>query len=285
MYLWKPKWTPFKYVLTNKTITWNEYPTTDGSQRTYYFSYLCSSRSQKWSSAFVGEIVYWKVVFLVFTYVIHLDQSDAYVIYSVFPFQVLDQTHDPPDTAITTVLKSVSLVIIIAAGLLENACVISTIVKDKKLHRAPYYYMINLSVADLLRSIFCLPIILSTVLQVCMNYIIKHGYYFNLEGKQQIYVGYKMWISETVKSSDKFPILCKKCSVSPRWHHYISFFLSSLEIVKHILYKCFPQGSVWRYGKSGCTMLAFSSTFFMFGALFALLILALDRYLAVVHQR
>ena len=122
----------------------------------------------------LGKIVYWKVVFPVFTYVIHLDQSDAYVIYSVFPFQVLDQTHDPPDTAITTVLKSVSLVIIIAAGLLENACVISTIVKDKKLHRAPYYYMINLSVADLLRSIFCLPIILSTVLQVCMNYIIKY---------------------------------------------------------------------------------------------------------------
>ena len=55
---------------------------------------------------------------------------------------------------------------LILLGLLENACVISTIVKDKKLHRAPYYYMINLSVADLLRSIFCLPFVLSTVLQV-----------------------------------------------------------------------------------------------------------------------
>ena len=53
---------------------------------------------------------------------------------------------------------------------------------------------------------------------------------------------------------------------------------------KHI-YIFNAQGSVWRYGKSGCTMLAFSSTFFMFGALFALFILALDRYLAVVHQR
>ena len=219
-----------------------------------------------------------------FTYVvIHLDQSDAYVIYSVFPFQVLDQTHDPPDTAITTVLKSVSLVIIIAAGLLENACVISTIVKDKKLHRAPYYYMINLSVADLLRSIFCLPIILSTVLQVCMNYMIKYGYYFSGEGKHQ------MWniVNMNLRNSEIFWQVSHPAqpmfgfSQMTTLHFLLPFKLKDREAY----FLCFPQGSVWRYGKSGCTMLAFSSTFFMFGALFALLILALDRYLAVVHQR
>ena len=115
----------------------------------------------------------------------------------------------PEDSAAASVLKSVSLVVFIAAGMLENACVIFTIVRDRKLHRAPYYYMINLSVADLLRSVLCLPFVLATVL----------------------------------------------------------------------------QGSVWRYGSSGCTLLAFSTTFFMFGALFALLILALDRHLSVVHHR
>ena len=115
----------------------------------------------------------------------------------------------PPDTAIATVVKSVSLAVIIAAGLLENACVIATIMRDRKLHRAPYYYMINLSVADLLRSVLCLPFVLATVL----------------------------------------------------------------------------HGSHWRYGAAGCTLLAFCNTFLMFGGLFALLILALDRHLAVVHHR
>ena len=115
----------------------------------------------------------------------------------------------PPDTAIATVIKSVSLAVIVAAGLLENACVIVTIMRDRKLHRAPYYYMINLSVADLLRSILCLPVVLATVL----------------------------------------------------------------------------HSSAWRYGAAGCTLLAFTGTFLTFGALFALLFLALDRHLAVSHHR
>lgn len=115
----------------------------------------------------------------------------------------------PDDTAVATVLKSVSLVVVITAGVLENACVIFSIVKDRKLHRAPYYYIINLSLADLLRSVVCLPFVLASVV----------------------------------------------------------------------------HGSSWQYGRAACILLAFSFTFFMFGGLFALLILALDRHLSVIHHR
>ena len=114
----------------------------------------------------------------------------------------------PDDTTLAVVLKSLWLVAAVCAGTLHNTLVIYTILKDKKLHRAPYYYMVNLSVADLLRSLLCLPFVLATVM----------------------------------------------------------------------------HDSVWVYGSTGCKLLAFSSTFFTFGALFALFILAVDRHMSVAYH-
>ena len=69
-----------------------------------------------------------------------------------------------PDEPISVVLKSITLLVAICAGAVENALVIYVIIKDKKLHRAPYYFMINLAVADEIRSVCCLPFVLSTVM-------------------------------------------------------------------------------------------------------------------------
>ena len=109
---------------------------------------------------------------------------------------------------LATVLKSISLMMAICAGAVENTIVIYTIVKERHLHRAPYYFIVNVCVADLLRSVLCLPLVLDAVL----------------------------------------------------------------------------HGSVWRHGLTGCTLLAFSSTFFTFGAMFALFIVALDRHISIVHH-
>ena len=130
---------------------------------------------------------------------------------SIFANEQEDAFSPVPSKNDTTALmiKSVSLVIIICAGTVENATVIYTIIKDRKLHRAPYYYMINLAVADLMRSILCLPFVLATTM----------------------------------------------------------------------------HGSIWRYGPSGCKLMAFTTTFFTFGALFALFILALDRHMSIVHLK
>ncbi len=107
-------------------------------------------------------------------------------------------------------LKTISLMTIITTGSIENVLLIYVIVRNRNLHRAPYYFLINLSVADLLRSMLCLPFVLATVLQ---------------------------------------------------------------------------GSSHWLYGPSVCKLTAFASTFFIFGTVFGLCILALDRYLATVHRR
>lgn len=75
----------------------------------------------------------------------------------------LEHPH-PNDTSLAVVLKSLWLVVAISAGSVENALVIYTVVKDRKLHQAPYYFMVNLSMADLLRSVICFPVVLATVM-------------------------------------------------------------------------------------------------------------------------
>lgn len=114
-----------------------------------------------------------------------------------------------PHQGLSVVFKSISLMVIICSGAIENAAIVYAIVKDRQLHRAPYYFVINLVIADLLRSLICLPFVQASVI----------------------------------------------------------------------------HGSRWQYGSSACKLLAFASTFFIFGSVFALLVLALDRYLAVLHHK
>ena len=115
----------------------------------------------------------------------------------------------PAHQGLSVVFKSISLMVIICAGAIENAAIVYAIVKDRHLHRAPYYFVINLVISDLLRSVICLPFVQASVI----------------------------------------------------------------------------HGSRWQYGSSACKLLAFASTFFIFGAVFALLVLALDRYVAILHHK
>lgn len=108
-----------------------------------------------------------------------------------------------------TALKITSLALAIFAGALGNAVVISTIAREKRLHKPPFYYLVSFSVADLARSVFCLPFVLTAVI----------------------------------------------------------------------------KGSVWTYGRSACTLLAFTNSFFVYSSVFALLAIAVDRHLAVVHTK
>ncbi|XP_064607384.1 probable G-protein coupled receptor 173 [Liolophura sinensis] len=61
-------------------------------------------------------------------------------------------------------LKIISLALIIFVGILGNSVVIYTVLRERKLHRPPFYYLMSLSVADLARTVFCLPFVLSTVI-------------------------------------------------------------------------------------------------------------------------
>lgn len=56
------------------------------------------------------------------------------------------------------------LVGIVAIGIIVNILVIYVINLDKSLHRAPYYYLLCMSVMDLFKSIFCLPFMIEVVL-------------------------------------------------------------------------------------------------------------------------
>ena len=120
----------------------------------------------------------------------------------------VDEFTPPGHHGLGVVFKSITLMVIICAGAIENAVIIYAVVKDRRLHRAPYYFVINLVIADLLRSVICLPFVQATVI----------------------------------------------------------------------------HGSQWQYGSSACKLLAFASTFFIFGAVFALLVLALDRYISILHN-
>lgn len=110
--------------------------------------------------------------------------------------------------AVSDLPKSIILLMAICIGAVFNLLVIWSIVKQQRLHKAPYYFIGNLAAADFLRSVICLPVILETAM----------------------------------------------------------------------------QRSEWQHGDSGCKALAFSSTFLIFGAVFSLFILALDRHIAVVHS-
>lgn len=55
------------------------------------------------------------------------------------------------------------LVAIISMAVIGNFVVLYVIISDRKLHRAPFYYVVCMSVTDLCRALFCIPFLLLTV--------------------------------------------------------------------------------------------------------------------------
>ncbi|GFO14399.1 5-hydroxytryptamine receptor 2b [Plakobranchus ocellatus] len=63
------------------------------------------------------------------------------------------------------IAKVIVLVMICLIGTVGNFMVIWTVVKEKVLHRPPFYFLLSLAVTDLSRAVFCLPVMIATVLQ------------------------------------------------------------------------------------------------------------------------
>lgn len=69
------------------------------------------------------------------------------------------------DNPIVTVVKSFSIAFIIAVGGAGNALIIYAFYKKKNLRRPPRFYMISLAGVQGIHTLFCLPFVLTTVLQ------------------------------------------------------------------------------------------------------------------------
>ena len=55
------------------------------------------------------------------------------------------------------------LVTIVVMAIIGNSYVIYVIISDRKVHRAPFYFIVCMSLTDLGRAIFCVPFLLSAV--------------------------------------------------------------------------------------------------------------------------
>ncbi|CAG5125392.1 unnamed protein product [Candidula unifasciata] len=64
----------------------------------------------------------------------------------------------------TLVLKVILLAFISLVGCLGNILVIWNVVKERRLHRPPFYFLLSLGVTDLSRAVFCVPVVITTVL-------------------------------------------------------------------------------------------------------------------------
>ncbi|XP_064633948.1 probable G-protein coupled receptor 173 [Lineus longissimus] len=71
----------------------------------------------------------------------------------------------PSDSSATIAGKAASLIVICLVAITTNFLVIYTIVKNKRFHRPPFYYMISLSAADMGKAILCYPLVVATVVQ------------------------------------------------------------------------------------------------------------------------
>ena len=56
------------------------------------------------------------------------------------------------------------LATVVCVSIIANMLIIIVINKDKVLHRAPFYYMLCISVMDMFKGIFCLPFVIEVVL-------------------------------------------------------------------------------------------------------------------------
>ena len=69
-------------------------------------------------------------------------------------------------------VKAVTLALLAVGGVVGNAYVIWSVVRQRHLHRPPFYYLLSLSLTDLSRAAFCLPLVLMTLLQ---GSVWRHG--------------------------------------------------------------------------------------------------------------
>lgn len=63
-------------------------------------------------------------------------------------------------------LKTICLGIIIVISASGNVIVMVVVLRERRLHRAPYYYLLNLTVTDFLRTLFCHSFVLGTLLKL-----------------------------------------------------------------------------------------------------------------------
>lgn len=68
--------------------------------------------------------------------------------------------------------KAVTLTLLAVGGVVGNALVIWSVVRQRHLHRPPFYYLLSMSLTDLSRAAFCLPLVLMTLLQ---GSVWRHG--------------------------------------------------------------------------------------------------------------
>ncbi|CAG5984274.1 unnamed protein product [Menidia menidia] len=68
-------------------------------------------------------------------------------------------SHAPAASAV----KLASLGLIMGASLLGNASLSLLLVKDSSLHRAPYFFLLDLCLADVVRSAVCFPFVMASV--------------------------------------------------------------------------------------------------------------------------
>ncbi|KAJ8249791.1 hypothetical protein COCON_G00230070 [Conger conger] len=64
---------------------------------------------------------------------------------------------------LATFLKLTSLGFIIGVGVVGNLLISVLLVKDRSLHRTPYYFLLDLCASDILRSAVCFPFVFSSV--------------------------------------------------------------------------------------------------------------------------
>ncbi|XP_074662040.1 putative G-protein coupled receptor 173 [Tubulanus polymorphus] len=81
---------------------------------------------------------------------------------------IIDQPSQPTtveDNAVAIVIKLTSLLVIILISVAGNTWIIFIIVRNIKFRRLPYYYAINLAIADSMRAVFCLPVSMATIME------------------------------------------------------------------------------------------------------------------------
>ncbi|BFZ08140.1 hypothetical protein BsWGS_11179 [Bradybaena similaris] len=64
----------------------------------------------------------------------------------------------------TLVLKVILLALISLVGCIGNILVICNVIKERRLHRPPFYFLLSFGVTDLSRAVFCVPVVITTVL-------------------------------------------------------------------------------------------------------------------------
>ena len=76
------------------------------------------------------------------------------------------------DDEAVTAAKVTTLALLAIGGVVGNALVIWSVVRQRHLHRPPFYYLLSLSLTDLSRAAFCLPLVVMTLLQ---GSVWRHG--------------------------------------------------------------------------------------------------------------